>query len=194
MKKKKIESNTYNYFIKDLAIAAILLALMSAVAAFFAYGVPPFAAGYSVDPEIFIIIIGFSILNFKARFYFFILSPFFLLMDMSFYFLNPLQFFVEYILSFWVFGLCFFYKEIIAKFQKNKIALISILLLLFILSWLLKLVAHLIAGYFWWNASWLGSFILNGQFILINSAINLFIFTFLTPFLLKISLKSSTLI
>lgn len=130
----------------------------------------PFLGGQPI--EIYLIFYVFSILlinKFYYKIFYFLITPFFLLLTPGLYFLNPVQVIVEYIATYYCFFLFLFFK-----FSKNEKKTKNILFfcLFWILSVTLKWTLHLLAGYFWWTENnFLASLILNSQYVYISFAI-----------------------
>ncbi len=141
----------------------------------------PIIMGYSINFYIVFFALGLIIIKtnvIKATF--FILTPFVLLLYPNVYWINIVQVMIEYFFSIWCFFPFVFGNYIINKLNKykNKKNLkLLVFSIIFIFCWIIKLVLHTIAGYFWWtNQNWFGSFLINLPIIASNILLTIPVF------------------
>ncbi len=171
---------------KDISLAGIFLGfvwLLNILSSFF-----PIFFGYSLNIYIVFFTIGLIIFkNYYIKIIFFTIAPFILIMTPNIYFINITQFFIEYWLGVWCFFPFLFGKCILKKNRNSKIRNIYFSIL-FILCWILKLIIHTIAGFFWWtNNDWVSSLLINLPIIISNVSITIPVFIIIFNITIKCS-------
>ncbi|MGL4343043.1 MAG: energy-coupled thiamine transporter ThiT [Metamycoplasmataceae bacterium] len=188
--------NYYKKNIYEIVNTSLMLSLVLTIKIISSFY--PILNGYSIDLYTIPFVFGFLIIRSKIiRMFFYLIVPGLLLIDPNFYFIHPTQFFIEYFLAIYCFFPCFFFFEIekmifFKQYKKNEILKFFIFISLFILSWIIKLFLHVLAGKLFWlsDQNWLTSFIFNIEIIGVNILITLPLFTILLPKIRKIILLS----
>lgn len=174
--------------IKDIALTSALLSLivfLNIISSFF-----PIILGYSAD--FYLVVLAISLLILRTYFIkllLLIFIPFILLLSFNFYWINLFQVLLEYFFSIWCFFPFLFGNIIIKKIwiMNNKNTIMTIIFsILFIFCWSVKMMFHIIAGYYWWTANnWWGSFAINFPLALVNVIITIPIFIIIFSRIIK---------
>ena len=157
--------------LKDISITGILIGLITILNLIFS--IFPIIMGYSINFYIIFFTLGLIIIKTKIiKYGFFILTPFILILYPNIYWINIIQGIIEYFFAIWCFYPFIFGDLIMTKldnYENKKKLKLLVFAILFIFCWMIKLLLHTIAGYFWWtNHNWLGSFLINLPIITLN--------------------------
>ncbi|MGL5643737.1 MAG: hypothetical protein ACRCW3_03110 [Metamycoplasmataceae bacterium] len=157
--------------IRDISLAGILMT--SIIILNLLFSLFPIIMGYTIS--FFILPFSFGLIILKSlvvRSLFLLFTPLILIVAPNIFLINIWQGFVEYFLAIWCFFPLLFggqiYNYMNNKNYNKRTGMIAVSMI-FIFCWMVKLLLHIIAGYFWWtNGNWVGSFLINWPIILFN--------------------------
>lgn len=174
--------------IKDIALSGTLVSLiifLNLISSLF-----PIILGYSADFYLIIFAITLVILRtYFIKFLVLIFVPCLLLLFSNVYWINLLQVLFEYFFSVWCFFPFMFGNNLIQKtcmINNKKITITILFSILFVFCWTIKMMLHVLAGYYWWTSNnWSGSFAINFPLALVNIILTIPIFIMIFPRTLK---------